>query len=86
MILLKVIEKRLKKNPPEIFEVGFSQYNDGPNYYCKWEISENGKKIYWNDAEKFHDFVPWICYLIDRFFLPWGYVLNGTITYPQRGI
>lgn len=74
-------ERKYNNKNIKVFKVGFSKDNDGPNHYCKWKISEDGTTIKWDQCEKFYSFVPWICYLIDKFFLPWGYTLNGTINY-----
>jgi hypothetical protein len=35
----------------------------------------------WNGAEKFYYYVKWLEYLIEHFLAPWGYVLNGTVTW-----
>jgi hypothetical protein len=35
----------------------------------------------WNNAEKFYEYVEWMRYLIEHFLAPWGYVLNGEVTW-----
>lgn len=52
-----------------------------PAAYCDWVPTEDGTGIEWNGAEKFGDYVDWIEYLISHFLKPWGYVLNGQISW-----
>jgi hypothetical protein len=50
-----------------------------PGLWCDWEITEDGKALTWNGNEKFYDYEEWLRYLIDNFFTPLGYVLNGDV-------
>jgi hypothetical protein len=50
-----------------------------PSLWCNWEITET--ELMWNEAEKFYDYEEWLDYLIDNFFAPCGYVLNGDISW-----
>lgn len=50
-----------------------------PGLWCNWIITPDGKYLEWNGAEKFHDYVEWLQYLITNFFQPWGIKLNGQI-------
>lgn len=52
-----------------------------PGLWCQWEPNEDGTTIFWDGGEKFYYYVEWITYLIDHFLAPWGYVLNGTVTW-----
>ena len=47
-----------------------------PGLYCPWRISEEGKLI-WDGWEKPDAYLEWLKYLIDHFFAPKGFVLNG---------
>jgi len=38
-----------------------------PGLWCKWEPTDNGTYIRWNEMEKFYDSVEWMQYLIDHF-------------------
>ena len=49
--------------------------------WCKWVPTEDGCAIEWNGAEKFYDYVEWLEYLIEHFLGPWGYLLNGTVSW-----
>lgn len=39
----------------------------------------NRSKLIWNGMEKFYNYEEWLRYLIEHFFDPWGYVLNGSV-------
>jgi len=52
-----------------------------PGLWCKWEPNKEGTKIRWNGMEKFYDYIDWLEYLINHFLEPWGYKLNGTVTW-----
>lgn len=46
---------------------------------CNWVVSEDGENLMWNGGEKFYNYVEWLLYLRNNFFIPWGKVLNGTV-------
>jgi len=48
-----------------------------PSLWCQWKPHTNGREIIQNKMEKFHHPIEWIEYIIDNFFKPWGYILNG---------
>ncbi len=48
-----------------------------PGLWCQWMV--NNDHLEWDGSEKFQSYVEWLEYLIDHFFNPWGYVLNGEI-------
>ena len=49
-----------------------------PGLWCQWIINDNGE-LEWDGGEKFYEYEAWLDYLIDNFFEPLGYVLNGDI-------
>lgn len=49
-----------------------------PGLWCQWAINDDGE-LEWDGAEKFYNYVEWLEYLIDNFFIPDNYVLNGDI-------
>ena len=51
-----------------------------PGIWCQWIINSNGRLL-WNGGEKFYYYVEWLQYLIDEYFKPQGYELNGKINY-----
>lgn len=57
----------------------------GGGGYCQWVV--DGNRLKWDGNEKFYDYAEWIRYLIEHFFTPWGYRLNGTISWSgeERG-
>lgn len=48
-----------------------------PGLWCQWIIENNN--LIWDGGEKFYNYVEWLEYLINHFFIPWGYTLNGKI-------
>lgn len=54
---------------------------DKPGFWCQWVPTEDFKGIEWDGNEKFYDYVEWLEYLIENFFAPKGYVLNGKLRY-----
>ena len=50
-----------------------------PGLWCQWIIAEDGKVLEWDEGEKFYEYVKWLEYLIEKFFIPWGCILNGSI-------
>ena len=52
-----------------------------PGLWCKWTPSDDGGRLKWDGAEKFQNYVTWLRYLVDTFLEPWGYKLNGEVTW-----
>lgn len=50
-----------------------------PSLWCQWTVNDAGTYLMWDGGEKFYRYVVWLQYLIDNFFTPWGYKLNGEI-------
>ena len=48
-----------------------------PGYWCDWHINEKTEVVEWNGAEKFYEYTDWLIFLIENFFEPAGYILNG---------
>lgn len=51
-----------------------------PSLWCQWIINEYGE-LAWDENEKFYSYIEWLEYLINNFFKPLGYVLNGEIEF-----
>ena len=51
-----------------------------PGIWCQWIINSNGRLL-WSGGEKFYFYIEWLQYLIDEYFKPQGYELNGKINY-----
>jgi hypothetical protein len=70
-------------SPIEVFELqSFIHERHGsgtPGDWCRWEPSEDGSEIHWDEGKKFYESVPWMQYIIDYFLAPAGHVVNGTI-------
>ena len=52
-----------------------------PGLWCDWAPSEDGAELAWNGNEKFYGYAKWLEYLVAHFFIPWGRVLSGSVTY-----
>ena len=52
-----------------------------PGLWCQWTPTEHGDGIEWNGSEKFYDYTEWLRYLVEHFLTPWGYSLDGTVSY-----
>ena len=50
-----------------------------PGLWCQWIINEKDNCLEWDGGEKFYNYEEWLEYLIDNFFEPIGYILNGDI-------
>lgn len=48
-----------------------------PGLWCQWVIY--GDCLEWDGNEKFYNYIEWLEYLINHFFKPIGYILNGDI-------
>jgi hypothetical protein len=59
-----------------VVEYNYPPYGQ-PGLWCQWII--NGDLLEWDGGEKFYNYVEWLEYLIEHFFAPLGYVLNGDI-------
>ena len=51
-----------------------------PGLWCQWIINYNGE-LEWDGNEKFYEYVEWLEYLVENFFAPLGYILNGDIEF-----
>lgn len=54
---------------------------DCPGLWCQWIPSDDGTKLEWDGGEKFYYYVAWLKYLIEEYLKPWGYALNGAVTW-----
>ena len=52
-----------------------------PSLWCQWVPSEDRMGIEWDGGEKFYNYTEWLIYLVEHFLKPWGYVLNGKVTW-----
>ena len=52
-----------------------------PSLWLQWIPSEDGLHIQWDGNEKFHHYMEWLQYLIDKILEPKGYIINGTVKY-----
>jgi len=50
-----------------------------PGLWCQWIPTHDGKELAWDGGEKFYNYIEWLQYLVDNFFAPYGYKLNGQV-------
>lgn len=60
--------------------VDHNRAGNQPGLWCQWIINDNNELV-WDEGEKFYNYVEWLEYLIEHFFAPLGYVLEGTVFY-----
>ena len=70
---------------------------DYPGIWCQWipekcfrgweEEWYSDNTLAWDKREKFYNYVEWLKWLIDNFFIPKGYILNGSVIWqgPEIG-
>jgi hypothetical protein len=56
-----------------------------PGRWCRWEPNEEGTTIRWNGGEKFYFSVEWLRYILEKFLIPAGNGLSGSVTYQGEG-
>lgn len=49
---------------------------EAPGYYCDWEFSVDGTRLYWNGGEKSYEMDKWLELLVRK--LP-GHEFHGTV-------
>jgi hypothetical protein len=52
-----------------------------PSLWCQWRVNDRGDRLEHTGGEKFDEYVEWLEYLVERFFLPWGIKINGLVKY-----
>ena len=60
--------------------IDYNDSGDQPGLWCQWIINDD-EELIWDGGEKFYNYVEWLEYLIEHFFAPSGYVLNGEVHY-----
>lgn len=83
---LNIISKPEDEEAKELSELRAASIIDAnyppdsqPGLWCHWTVSPDGKYLTDNGAEKFYDYERWLVYLIDNFYVPWGYSLSGDL-------
>jgi hypothetical protein len=53
-----------------------------PHSECHWKpLDPDGTALGWDGVEKFTEYRGWLAYLIEHLLEPWGYRLDGTVTW-----
>lgn len=55
-----------------------------PNHLCAWAPSDDGTELVIR-SDKPYGYIKWLQYLLDHFLVPWGYILNGEMTWQGEG-
>lgn len=60
--------------------IDYNGYDESiqPGLWCCWIINDDDELV-WDGSEKFYNYVEWLEYMINNFFNPAGYMLNGEI-------
>jgi len=76
------VNQKWDKERGEISIVDYNRPPVGqPGLWCQWVPTADGGGIEWDGGEKFYRYIEWLQYLIDNFIGPWGYHLNGEVTW-----
>jgi hypothetical protein len=55
-----------------------------PYLWCDWIVSNDGTTLLFNSQNysgNLNYYINWLIYMIKHFFDPWGYILNGEVSY-----
>jgi hypothetical protein len=52
-----------------------------PGLWCQWVPTANRKGLEWDGGEKFYAYHEWLDYLLVHFLMPWGYRVDGVVTW-----
>lgn len=67
--------------------VDYNEPPDGqPGLWCQWVPTQDGTGIEWDGGEKFYEYTKWLQYLIKNFLSPWGYTINGKVSWKGENI
>lgn len=70
-------------------DISIVKHNDPadsqPGLWCQWVPGDSGDTIEWDENEKFYYYIEWLRYLITNFLKPWGYKLNGVVSWEGEG-
>lgn len=51
-----------------------------PGLWCQWLVAKGGTIIE-AEGDKFYSYTEWLKYIIENFLKPWGYTVNGEVTW-----
>lgn len=52
-----------------------------PKYICNWMVSNDGRKLKWNNQSEFIDYEDWLIFIINNYLKPNNIKLNGVISW-----
>lgn len=50
-----------------------------PEMWCPWLIHSDKQRLIWDNDTRTPHYIEWVEYFIEKFFLRWGYTLNGYV-------
>lgn len=50
-----------------------------PGLWCQWIPGLDADTLEWDQGEKFYFYIEWLVYMVNSFFNPWGYTLEGEV-------
>lgn len=74
------------QNKDETVVDGNTPPSTQPGLWCQWVPTSDGKHIVWDGGEKFYDYVEWLVYIAENFFLPFDKYLNGEVIWQGEDI
>jgi hypothetical protein len=48
----------------------YQSSEEHPDMYCRWTVSDDGRKIMWDGWEKFYEYEEWMRFIIEHFLQP----------------
>jgi hypothetical protein len=52
-----------------------------PELWCHWIPTEDGTALQADQETPFYKYISWLHFLLLSFLMPWGYTLNGCVTW-----
>lgn len=57
-----------------------------PSLRCHWAPTVDGTGLIWDGEDQFKGYIQWLEYLIENFFDPWGYALQGQVAWAGKSL
>jgi hypothetical protein len=68
-------------DPPERGPKGIDPRIQMPGIWCQWTCSDDGTRLYWDDGEKFYEYIAWLDWMIRQLFKRWRRELIGEVNW-----
>lgn len=67
-------------------ERGESRTQGAPDAYLQWVVGDDRHALRYDGNEKFYEYIPWLKFLIETHFEPWGVKLSGTVLWQGEDV